>query len=57
MKDIPDLLLEDAIHELSSVNSAHYNERVHWLRSWPSQVILTISMIMWTKQVEEQIGS
>lgn len=56
LRDYPKVAVEDAADHLSQSTSNVYNERIRWLRSWPSQVILTVSSIIWTRQVEEMLG-
>lgn len=31
------------------------NERPRWARSWPAMVVLAVSAIVWSKEVEEAI--
>ena len=57
LRDFPHVPIEEAADHLSQSTSHVYNERIRWLRSWPSQVILTISMIAWTQQVEANLGA
>ena len=49
--------IEEGIDHLSQSTSHLYNDRIRWFNSWPSQVILVVSQIMWTKQVEECLVS
>ena len=56
LRDYPMVPVEEAADHLSQSTSNLYNERIRWLHSWPSQVILTISSIIWTQQVEENLG-
>ena len=55
LKDFPQTSIEDAADHLSQSTSNLYNERIRWLKAWPSQVILIVSQIIWTAQTEEAI--
>ena len=57
LRDYPMVSIQEAIQELANNTSIHYSDRLLWLRSWPSQVILTVSMIVWTQQVEQELGA
>ena len=55
LKDYPQVSVEDAADHLSQSTSNLYHERIRWLKAWPSQVILVVSQIIWTLQVEEAL--
>ena len=55
LKDYPVVSVEEAADHLSQSTSNLYNERIRWLKAWPSQVILVVSQIEWTRQVEEAL--
>jgi len=57
LKDYPTAAIEEAADHLSQSTSHLYNERIRWLRSWPSQVILVVSSIVWTRQVEQSLSN
>lgn len=55
LRDYPAVAIEDAADHLSQSTSNLYTERIRWLRGWASQVILTVSQIVWTRQVESSL--
>ena len=57
LRDFPAATVEEGADHLSVSTSDLYAARVRWLKVWPSQVILTVSQIIWTRQVEESLNS
>jgi hypothetical protein len=55
LKDFPNIPIEDISDTQSVSTHKMFNERTQWLARWQSQVIIVVSQIFWTMQVEQAL--